>query len=106
MQRKDPGNELRATLTGYLRVGGSLSVLALVTVSVEFNLSFTYAEKGKAYGRATLTIQIEIAFFSKSVDLTVERTFAGQSGDPKFRDMFTTPAVWGDYALAFARTEA
>jgi Type VI secretion system effector, Hcp len=106
LQRKDPGNELRATLTGYLRVGGSLSVLALVTVSVEFNLSFTYAEKGKAYGRATLTIQIEIAFFSKSVDLTVERTFAGQSGDPKFRDMFTTPAVWGDYALAFARTEA
>jgi type VI protein secretion system component Hcp len=105
LQRKDPGNELRVTLTGYLRVGGSLTVLALVTVSVEFNLSFTYAEVGKAYGRATLTVQIEIAFFSKSVELTVERTFAGQSGDPKFRDLFTTAATWSDYALAFARNE-
>ena len=105
LQRKDPGNELRATLTGYLRVGGSLTVLALVTVSVEFNLSFTYAEVGKAYGRATLTVQIEIAFFSKSVELTVERTFAGQSGDPTFRELFTTDATWSDYALAFARKE-
>lgn len=105
LQRKDPGNDLRATLTGYLRVGGSLTVLALVTVSVEFNLSFTYAEEGKAYGRATLTVQIEIAFFSKAVELTVERTFAGQSGDPTFRELFTTPATWSDYALAFARRE-
>ena len=80
-------------------------MLALVTVSVEFNLSFTYAEVGKAYGRATLTVQIEIAFFSKSVELTVERTFAGQSGDPTFRELFTTDATWSDYALAFARKE-
>jgi hypothetical protein len=105
LQRKDPGNDLQATLTGYLRVGGSLTVLALVTVSVEFNLSFTYAEKGKAYGRATLTVQIEIAFFSKSVELTVERTFAGQGGDPTFRELFTTSGTWSEYALAFARKE-
>jgi hypothetical protein len=106
LQRKDPGNALGATLTGYLRVGGSLRVLALVTVSVEFNLSFTYAKDGKAYGRATLTVQVEIAFFSKSVELTVERTFAGQSGDPTFRDLFPAPAPWSEYALAFARKEA
>ena len=105
LQRKDPGNDLLATLTGYLRVGGSLTVLALVTVSVEFNLSFTYAQEGKAYGRATLTVQIEVAFFSKSVELTVERTFGGQGADPTFRELFTTPATWSDYALAFARKE-
>jgi type VI protein secretion system component Hcp len=105
LQRKDPSNDLEATLAGYLRIGGSLSVLALITVSVEFNLTFAYAEVGKAYGRATLTVQVEVAFFSKSVELTVERTFAGQSGDPKFAELFTTPATWSEYALAFARKE-
>jgi len=102
LQRKDPGNDLAATLTGYLRVGGSLSVLGLITVSVEFNLSFTYVEEGKAYGRATLTVQVEVAFFSKSVELTVERTFGGEGGDPKFVEAFTTADTWNDYATAFA----
>jgi type VI protein secretion system component Hcp len=102
LQRRDPGNELMATLTGYLRVGGSLSVLGLVTVSVEFNLSFTYQETGKAYGRATLTVQVEVAIFSKSVELTVERTFGGQGGDPKFVETFTTAETWSEYATAFA----
>jgi len=82
--------------------GGSLTVLGLITVSVEFNLSFTYADEGKAYGRATLTVQVEVAFFSKSVELTVERAFGGQSGDPKFVETFTTPDTWSDYATAFA----
>ena len=102
LERRDPGNELAATLTGYLRMGGSLSVLGLITVSVEFNLSFTYAEAGKAYGRATLTVEVEIAFFSTSVELTVERTFGGESGDPKFVEAFTTADTWSEYATAFA----
>lgn len=102
LQRKDPDNELDATLSGYLRVGGSLSVLGLITITVEFNLSFTYDNgKDKAYGRATLTVQVEVAFFSKSVELTVERGFGG-SGDPKFVDQFNTPETWSEYALAFA----
>jgi hypothetical protein len=99
---KDPGSVLRATLTGYFRLGGSLSVLGLITVSVEFNLSFTYQDKGKAYGRATLTVEVDVAFFHKSVDLTVERTFGGEGGDPKFLDFFNTAESWQTYAEAFA----
>lgn len=101
--RQDPSNDYKATLTGYLRVGGSMSVLGLITVSVEFNLSFTYeAATDKAYGRATLTVEVEVAFFSASVELTVERGFGGQSGDPKFLDTFTSAPVWKEYATAFA----
>jgi len=101
LEKRDTG-DLKATLTGYLRVGGSLSVLAIVTVSVEFNLSFTYQDEGKAYGRATLTVEVEVAFFHKSVDLTVERTFGGQGGDPRFVETFTTAETWNQYATAFA----
>jgi hypothetical protein len=103
LQRQDPGNDLAAKLTGYLRLGGSLSVLGLIKVSVEFNLSFTYdSAKDKAYGRATLTVQVEVLFFSASVELTVERAFGGKSGDPTFGQLMTTSDAWSEYALAFA----
>ena len=46
-------------LSGYLRMGGELSVLGLISVSLEFMLSFGY-EEGKAAGRATLTVKVEV----------------------------------------------
>lgn len=103
LERKDPGSVLAPTLSGYLRMGGQLSVLGLIKVSLEFMLSFTYdGNKDKAYGRATLTVKVEIVFFSVSVEITVEKAFGGKSGDPKFGEVFDTAAVWNEYALAFA----
>ncbi|NLG70959.1 MAG: hypothetical protein GX495_02785 [Chloroflexi bacterium] len=92
-----------ATLAGYLRMGGELSVLGLISVSLEFYLVFSYeAAKNAASGRATLTVKVEVAFFSKSVEITVEKRFGGSSGDPTFLEAFDTPAVWDTYAGAFA----
>jgi hypothetical protein len=88
-------------LSGYLRMGGELSVLGLISISLEFVLSFGY-EDGKAAGRATLTVKVEIAFFSTSVSISVEKKFGGSSGDPRFFQVFETPAVWNEYATAFA----
>jgi len=102
LERKEPGTDLAPTLTGYLRMGGYLSVLGLIKLSLEFTLSFTYdGARDKAYGRATLTVQVEIAFFSTSVELTVERAFGGSS-DPTFRQLFYASNVWSEYADAFA----
>jgi hypothetical protein len=88
-------------LSGYLRMGGELSVLGLISVSLEFVMSFGY-EAGKAAGRATLTVKVEVLFFSTSVSITVEKKFGGSSGDPRFFQVFETPAVWNEYASAFA----
>ncbi len=102
LQRKEGTTDLAAILTGYLRVGGSLNVLGLICISVEFNLSFTYdGTRDKAYGRATLTVSVHVLVFSASVELTVERAFGG-SGDPHFIDFFPDPEPWEEYALAFA----
>ncbi len=103
-RRTIAGKEVNAaSLSGYLRMGGELSVLGLISVSLEFNLSFTYEfEKNAATGRATLTVKIEILFFSTSVEITVEKRFGGSSGDPKFAEVFETPQVWNTYATAFA----
>lgn len=100
---KKNGGELQVVLGGYLRLGGAVSVLGIITVSVEFNLSFTYDSLSKKVtGRATLTVNVEVAFFSKSVELSVERSFGRDGGDPAFGDLIHTPTVWAEYADAFA----
>lgn len=98
---KDAGQS-RVVLSGYFRCGGEVSVLGLVSVSVEFHLSLTYAgpPTDKVSGRATLTVAVKVAGFSKSVQLTVERRFGGHGGDPTFREL-VTPDAWHTYASAF-----
>ncbi len=93
--------ELETKLGGYLRCGGALEVLGLICVSLEFVMALDhYSNPSRLYGTATLTVEIEIAFFSKSVDLTVQREFGG-GGDPLFKDMMTE-VNWNDYCDAFA----
>lgn len=97
------GEDLAALLSGYLRCGGSLCVLGLITISVEFYLTFIYyTEFEKAKGRATLTVEVEVGPFSKSVELTVEKSFGGSSSDPNFLHQFETRELWAEYADAFA----
>lgn len=91
-----------ATLSGYLRMGGELSILGLISISLEFNLSFTYEDPGKASGRATLTVKVEILFFSKSVEVSVEKRFGSKSADPTFAQLWDAPSIWDEYAGAFA----
>jgi hypothetical protein len=89
-------------LTGYLRAGGSLDVLGLISASVEFYLGFTYyfGPPCKIAGEATVTIEVHVLFFSASVHASLRREF----GDPKisFQDLIDSPAVWQDYCEAFA----
>jgi hypothetical protein len=91
----------KATLSGYLRMGGELSVLGLISVSLEFNLSFTYDGKA-ATGEATLTVEVKVLFFCKSVSISVQKRFGGSAGDPTFAQIITTPQVWAHYVDAFA----
>lgn len=104
-RRKIDGKDVdAATLSGYLRMGGELSILGLISISLEFMLSFTYeaAPVDKASGRATLTVKVEVLFFSKSVEVTVEKRFGGKSGDPTFAQLWDSADVWSEYAAAFA----
>lgn len=104
------GEEVK--LTGYLRCGGNVSVLGLVSVTVEFYLGLTIRRKEnthvEVWGQATLTVGVKIAFFSKSISLTVERRFAGPKGDPTFAQIMGPeyeggyPYEWEKYCMAFA----
>jgi hypothetical protein len=91
-------------LTGYLRCGGYLEVLGLISISLEFYLAFTYRKKAgkgsEVWGQATLTVGVKVAFFSTSVRLSVERRFAGSDGDPTFAEA-NSKEDWKMYLDAF-----
>ena len=81
------------TLTGFLDIGGSLEILGLITVSVEFYLGFTYDTKTNAVtGEASLTVEVDVLFFSKSVTLgPIRKTFGGSGSSA--RELFHTDSV-------------
>jgi hypothetical protein len=87
-------------LTGYIRLGGSLSVLGIITVSIEFYLGLSYGD-GKAWGEARVTVTIEVFLFSGDVTVRCRRELAGSSGDPPFRELMPHDR-WQAYAAAFA----
>jgi hypothetical protein len=96
--------ENKTLLEGYLRMGGELEVLGIVSVSLEFEMSLSYESDGGdgiVWGEAELTVEIEVAMFSKSVSMKAHRQF----GDPPpaYFHVLLPEAVWTDeYLGAFA----
>jgi hypothetical protein len=95
--------ELRASL----RLSGSLEVLGLVTIAVQFYLELKYDFETKiATGRAAVTVMVRVLAFSKSVTLTVERSFNARevplpTPTRTFRETVSL-AQWREYCEAFA----
>jgi hypothetical protein len=100
---KQENNE--AQLAGYIRAGGALRILGMVTMSLQFYLGLTYQKgqgSGKVWGEASMTVEVEVLFFSADVKLTVRREFAGDAADPTLEDTHTQEDWDNDYIAAFA----
>ncbi|MFD7160934.1 hypothetical protein ACFV9C_40565 [Kribbella sp. NPDC059898] len=98
----------KGTLTAYFRIRGQVNVLGLVSASITLELSLKYQfDTGKLIGRASLTVEVEVLFFSASVEITVERRLAGSKGDPTMYQVMPPDASgmnadWAQYCGAFA----
>ncbi|MEV7099722.1 hypothetical protein AB0M80_43590 [Amycolatopsis sp. NPDC051045] len=61
------------SFAGYLRLGGMVEVLGLVSVSIELVVTLTYEDTedhpNSMVGRATLVLEIDLLLFSDSVEL-------------------------------------
>ncbi|MET7769361.1 hypothetical protein [Nocardia sp. NPDC005366] len=93
------------TLCGYLRIGGCVEVLGLISVSIELCLSLTYrSERNALVGRATLVIEVDLTLWSDSVEIdSGEWVLAGGAARrPALRDRDTAMARWLAYRAAFA----
>jgi hypothetical protein len=79
-------------LAGYLRAGGHLDVLGLITATVEFLLMLAYRhadDESQMYGIARLTIHVSIVFVI-NVDVTVEMEKTIVGSKDKSRHQFST----------------
>jgi hypothetical protein len=97
----------KGSLTGFFRLRGEVDVLGLISASIELYMELVYHfDSGKMIGRATITIEIDVLFFSGSVQASAERQLAGANGDPSFREILgvegRTSPYWTEYAAAFA----
>ncbi|GEL96016.1 hypothetical protein [Cellulomonas composti] len=98
----------KGLLTAYFRIRGEVDVLGLISASITLELSLTYHfETGKLVGKASLVVEVEVLFFSASVEITVEKKLAGSKGDPTLKDVLPpapdgTNADWSAYCEAFA----
>ncbi|WP_067540234.1 LysM peptidoglycan-binding domain-containing protein [Nocardia crassostreae] len=97
----------KGQLTGYFRIRGEVDVLGLISASITLELSLTYQfDTGKLVGRASLTVEVEVLFFSASVEITCERQLAGSKGDPAMLDIMPPHAggqsMWNSYFDSFA----
>jgi hypothetical protein len=90
-----------AKLTGYFRSTGGMEVLGIVAINIEIYLGLTYdIDKHDAWGQATFTVEVEVAMFHKSVDISAERHFSHSS--PPSMEELVTQEDWNNYAQAFA----
>jgi len=91
-------------LTGFVDVGGEVSVLGIISVSLDLNLSLSYEVQGSKKfvdGKATMTVGVHVLFFSASVSITMEKKFKADSGDPRIDDVLKLPD-WQNYCAAYA----
>ena len=92
-------------LTGYIRINGYLSILGIISLSIEIYLAFVAMfQNGKVeklYGEAIVKVKVEVLFFSKTVTLTARRELKGADADPTFQ-MIMEENDWLEYCQAYA----
>jgi hypothetical protein len=102
------------TITGYLRIGGCVQVLGLVTVSIELSLSLSYNPDTNALiGRAVLVLEIDLTLWSDKIEIDSGNWVLPGSGRAGFGELTACDVVgdrdelyarWQQYRAAFAPT--
>lgn len=97
-----------ATLAGYFRLRGEVEALGIVSVCIELYLEMRYETAShKCVGTATLSIEVDVALFSVTVEISCTKKFAGSGPDPTLAELMDvqadgTSADWSTYCAAFA----
>jgi len=67
------------SLTGFLKMGGHLSVLDLISLSIELDLDLEYyfSPTNSLIGEATITVEVSVLTFSEGVQISCRKQFEG-----------------------------
>jgi hypothetical protein len=102
-----------SVLEAYIRIGGSVQLLGLVTISVELRvtLRFSSSPTPRLAGEASIVIELDLTLFSETVTVSSGTyEFIGGSGPLLSPDSISPPETleaaqretWGNYWRAFA----
>ncbi len=90
---------------GYLRCGGHLEVLEVVTVSVEFEMGLSYVDGGgehaRVEGHASVTVDVSVLLLSETVSFEVTKSFEAPAVGSPF-DLEIDESAWNQLCDAFA----
>ena len=96
-------------IDGFIRIGGSVEVLGLVSVSIELVVTLSYRSGNRLVGRATLVVEIDLTLYSDKVEIdSGEWVLAGSSDSDRARprrvaaDDAGALKAWKTYRAAFA----
>lgn len=106
---QEDGAKSRVKLAGYVRIHGELTVVAIFSASLTFNLQLAYEKadgNSVVYGEAELIVEVEVLLISFDVTVRCRREFGGGKADPRFLDLMPDQTVWDDYCAAFAAEAA
>jgi hypothetical protein len=75
------GNDFgRCRLSGYVDAGGNCDIAGLIRMFVNWHLALNYASEGNhMWGECTVSVDIEIGFFSISFSLSMRKDISGSS---------------------------
>ena len=74
-------------------------MLGLITAAITLYMELSYEfSSHKLVGRATIEIEVSIAFFSTTVSISAERKFAGSNADPTFEEVMLPSADYDPFA--------
>ncbi len=109
VQYNQDGNHVG--ITGYLRIGGSLEILSVVSVSVELRIALTYVitPRPRLVGRATLVLEIDLTLWSDKIEIDSGEweLQGGRSDTAEITEAFEPPSgVLDDPPSAFATLDA
>jgi hypothetical protein len=89
------------TLSGYLRAGGRVTILGLIEVAIMFYLALFYRKlsggKTEFWGQCTVSVRIKIGFFKKTVQVSMEKRFAGSESKSQEDEQQGTVALGRSY---------
>lgn len=98
-----PGED-EPDISAFLRLGGYVDVLGIITVSIEFYLGIEYAN-GELAGVARLTIGVRVLFFSETFSFEIRKKVPHLGALPEDRRRFRRAIgrpEWETYCAAFA----
>ena len=99
-------------ITGFVRAGGELTVLAVLSLHVELYLGLTYEStpaRKVIFGEASLMVEVSIGCLSKSVTLSMRREFVVGGSEtealPQARAVLLTPMPGVERAFGNSRDD-